>query len=507
MSLATGQITIVDLNDAVSLQGYLSSSYPKVQFLSTAGAYNPDWSSTPVVITAELYVLGNAADIIADPTHVNGAIRWYYKLSGDANYTEIVSGSNGYTISADKAQLTIAANKMNASHLGYQIKCEVDYTHSIALPVLTYKMDIPFSLSQQGATGAAGAASVTGYAWAPGGTVFKNVLGTNPSLTLEFDLFKGGTIVTPTWQWYKQDPTVKNFSTTVAASPTPTTTTFGVASATNCVVGMEIKVNGTQSTFVTNINGTTLTVSPAITAPSSGQAVICKGYDADGGAQWYCLSKIGTTLAGYFETCTSQTMTVYANFVDSLEVFKCIATYSGTKYSDTVAITDTADPYQLNVLSSAGDTFKNGTGSSDVTCFVFQNSSADIDASGTLLTYTWTKNDKDGNADTTWIPYPKVAGLQAKSGATAITYTVASAGANCTINVSAGLVKDRYYYFGTETTPRLVTNVSGTTVTVSPSFAATVGTATAVKEGNYKTIVVTAADIDEKAVFFCDISY
>ena len=42
--LATSQITIVDINDAVSLQSNLTGNVPKVQFVTNNGMYKPDYT-------------------------------------------------------------------------------------------------------------------------------------------------------------------------------------------------------------------------------------------------------------------------------------------------------------------------------------------------------------------------------------------------------------------------------------------------------------------------------
>ena len=56
----TGQITIVDLTDLPSLQGYLISNLPKIQFFKYRGTvYTPSWVDTPLTISAEVYTVGS----------------------------------------------------------------------------------------------------------------------------------------------------------------------------------------------------------------------------------------------------------------------------------------------------------------------------------------------------------------------------------------------------------------------------------------------------------------
>ena len=55
----------------------------------------------------------------------------------------------------------------------------------------------------------------------------------------------------------------------------------------------------------------------------------------------------------------------------------------------------------IMVESSAGEVFKNSRGSTTLTAIVFQGGS-ELDASGSSLTYLWSRYDKDGTKDTSW---------------------------------------------------------------------------------------------------------
>lgn len=67
MPIARGQITIVDLNDAKSMNMYLGSNQPLTQiFNKENSSYVPDWGASPfLVITPELYVSGTTANVIS----------------------------------------------------------------------------------------------------------------------------------------------------------------------------------------------------------------------------------------------------------------------------------------------------------------------------------------------------------------------------------------------------------------------------------------------------------
>ena len=63
MSKAQGQFTIIDYNDALTLTGYIGSNLAKTQMFNPDNStYSPDWSSTNLVLTPSLYVIGTTTD-------------------------------------------------------------------------------------------------------------------------------------------------------------------------------------------------------------------------------------------------------------------------------------------------------------------------------------------------------------------------------------------------------------------------------------------------------------
>ena len=84
MPIARGQITIVDLNDAKSMNMYLGSNQPLTQIFNKENStYVPNYTASPfLVITPEMYVSGTTTNVIsrlkAAPTwRCNHCIRWY----------------------------------------------------------------------------------------------------------------------------------------------------------------------------------------------------------------------------------------------------------------------------------------------------------------------------------------------------------------------------------------------------------------------------------------------
>lgn len=105
---------------------------------------------------------------------------------------------------------------------------------------------------------------------------------------------------------------------------------------------------------------------------------------------------------------TTAELTVTATMVDSFAMFRCkikdvdasSETYNKTFVSEGVTILDVSDPYQVVIQSSAGQFFKNNSGTTVLTARVYQDGS-EVDSTGGKFTYTWTMTNKDGTNVTT----------------------------------------------------------------------------------------------------------
>lgn len=126
--------------------------------------------------------------------------------------------------------------------------------------------------------------------------------------------------------------------------------------------------------------------------------------DQGGGVGW---KKLANT-SGKYAGVTTRLITIYPDAVPNLAVFKCVITDNDTtsdtyngKFYDTITITDLSDPIQCTIVSTGGDTFVNGNGSTTLTARIFQGG-AEIDASGTKYTYKWYKYDSDSKLVKGW---------------------------------------------------------------------------------------------------------
>jgi hypothetical protein len=122
LKIARGQITIVDQNDAVSIQAFIGSNQPLTQvFNKDTNTYAPNWTSgshlilTPSLFTSgkgavdQITSVGNSANLT--PGVKSGSIKWY------KNGALVTSGQDNCTIGATSAKyaLTVGANHMTVN--------------------------------------------------------------------------------------------------------------------------------------------------------------------------------------------------------------------------------------------------------------------------------------------------------------------------------------------------------------------------------------------------------
>ena len=151
VKVARGQVTIIDQNDAVSLQAFIGSSQPLTQVYNRDNnAYAPSWAASPyLVLTPSLFVsgqaatdqitsVGNAATLTAGVK--SGSAKWY------KNGTAIVSGQDSCTIGAASAKyaLTVKANHMTVSAPQVRYTFEAVYIDANGLEI-PFRAEIQFT--------------------------------------------------------------------------------------------------------------------------------------------------------------------------------------------------------------------------------------------------------------------------------------------------------------------------------------------------------------------------
>ena len=311
MAISRGQITIVDLNDAKSLNLYLSANQPTTQIFNRENStYVPNYAESPfLVISPELYVSGTSANVISN---IEGTPKW------TINDDEDMAAFGATADTAYPYALTIKNNMTTTQQM--KVECEVTYVDPVTLVKTKSKSVMTFTKTENAGQ------LITAISYAPNGTIFKQGV---ESLKAHCDLWRGSTIdnTNVNYKWFKLSD------------------------------GTWTELNDTKNFGIT----------------------------------------------GY----TTNEITIPASAVLNFETFKCEITDTdngsgtrGTKVSDIISFADLTDPYQIELVSPAGDKIVNGQGSITITAEVWQNGEKLADVS--KFNFTWKKFDKDGVQDTTW---------------------------------------------------------------------------------------------------------
>lgn len=401
--IARGQVTIIDQNDAVSIQAFISSNLALTQIYNKDNdSYTPNWTSgTGLVLTPSLFAggsvdkitsVGNAASLT--PGVKTGSVKWY------KNNVLIVSGQDGCTIGASntKYALTIKANHMTLTAPQVQYKIEGIYIDANGL-------ETPFWATIQFTQHQSAGATIAAIAYAPDGVIFKN--DEVKTLRAHCDLWRGATIDTTnvTYCWGIKNNGV--FApTTVKTTANQGATSIILNSVANMEPGTQIQIGSAKYTIQTvAANTLTVTLTPGLAAnATAGSQVTSPFYNSMLGAGWSCLTsanQMGVT-AGW----TSNEITISADAVLNFETFKCAIkdtdTSSGNASAnkvvcDIISFSDMSDPIQVFLESAKGFTIKNNSNDVDVKAILYRNG-AEIDTDGKAYTYSWKLYNNAGSS-------------------------------------------------------------------------------------------------------------
>ena len=357
--MATGQLTIIDYNDAPALQAIINANSTRTQgYNPDAGAYVPDWTTVPLKLTATLNKIGDADDIVNSPnTSGHTWYKWNQTMAGGAGAWEELSKSKTQeelaslkeqgivattNFTVNKNILTINENMVNESAWEFKFLCVyTDPTTGLTLPV---EQTISFAKVVNG-TGVADCAIDM-----PEGYIFRN---SEPStLPLVSYLVKGSVIE-------------KDYNAQPGMHP-----------------------NNFIAWFVSDSDGV-------------GDSNF--GVSADEG--W---SRIMSDMT-FDQTTGRSTLKVPKDDVVGTALFMCVIKDPDSVgpgktpiyYRDTATMLDLSDPIQVEMISTGGTVFKNGTGTTTLKARLIRNG-VEIDAkkdsySEQIYRYIWHKRGANGS--------------------------------------------------------------------------------------------------------------
>ena len=313
--VSTGQITIVDNNDARPITAFITASQGTQQIYTkdeSTISSNPNWASTPNVLTARVFVGGTSAAI--DVTNQVANRRWSNDLS-----TSLGSGTT----------LSVNTN-MDPAVLSQRVfYFEADYTDPITGLVSRIIAQITLSVVRTGTN-----------------AVYLIGRGNNALL--------------------QADGATKNVA----------------------VICVElIRAAGVDTTGVTyrffEANGTTQITSAMNTR--YGLRTTLPATSPTGSA-----SDIGVNLPGAGAWSAHNTLVIHETAVADIAVLRAEAMDAdGTVYQCFFTVYDISDPYELKVISSAGDKLQNGVGSTNLYPLVWNGSALLTVPNTTGWGFTW----------------------------------------------------------------------------------------------------------------------
>lgn len=202
MSKAQGQFTIIDYNDALTLTGYIGSNLAKTQmFNPDNNTYSPDWTSSNLVLTPSLYVIGTTTDKIT--SNEVTSVKWYIGSSSTA-----ITSSGSYSLSGTKSHILTVKGNVMAGLPGIDYRCVITYKDPSTGLSITHPLTISFSRVVNGG------GIVDLLVTTPKGNVFKN--SEIATLTAAAELWRGSSVDTTnvTYKWALMDPSVTGSSST-----------------------------------------------------------------------------------------------------------------------------------------------------------------------------------------------------------------------------------------------------------------------------------------------------
>lgn len=274
-----------------------------------------------------------------------------------------------------------------------------------------------------GATGGTGAAAVVAFLTNENITFAGNSSGqvAATSVTCNVVAYKGTSKVTPTVGTISGAVTGM---TVTKGSATSNEIPITIAISANATLGGSGQQQGKLSVPITSPVNTTLTinwskVNTGATGTAGKNAVVFSVISPDGtvfknGEGLLTLQAIGYEGASMIESGASymwgryeagewkelegensSSLTVAGSDVPGMATFCCMMSYKDSLYPDFITLIDKTDNYQVEIISTGGDIFKNTVGSTQLLCVVYQNGQM-VDEDGTEFTYLWGRFGADG---------------------------------------------------------------------------------------------------------------
>lgn len=338
--ITSGQITIIDSNDASPITALIAASGPTQQIVTReegVDTHNPNWAATPLTLSAKVYIGKPGGSVEVATTDAVQNRKWSTSLGGASLGTG--------------ASLTINTNlAFNSAPVTYYFECDV--IDSITGIVTRAVAQTQLSQVKTGTNAV--------YIRVDGATVIsQSNSGQKNNITLKAQLIRASGVddTGVTYAWY-QSP--HNNGAWIDGDLASVTTKYGLldTAAANANVAGEIGV------YKTTAAGTSAPISvanvPAITY---------------GDYKGLVISELAVNDIGIY-------------------LVKC-KDADGTIYQQYFTVYDISDPYECTVISTAGTTLKNGEGQTDLYPIIYDGARKVTDLTG--WNFYWYMYNRNGN--------------------------------------------------------------------------------------------------------------
>lgn len=335
--VSTGQITIIDQNDAKPITAFISANtslqtvYTKND---TSETYIPNWASSSLELTPKIYVggVGTSLDLSSNTVQITNR-KWTRNSVGGAviydggtttqDETSFTTTSP-FTVSANGIKLTISQN-LKPDAVQYPIYFECDYVDPTTGLITHIVTSVTLSLVKTGTN--AVFINIRGQ-----NAIEKSTGQTKAKIAICADLVRSSGVDRDnlTYKWY------------------------------NATTGTAVQITDALATLY-SITDTATTAVPAA-AGSLGTNL-----PAAGAGNTYNASGVGN----------GNTLTISENAINDVAVFKVDITDSEgdsqnpKTYTQYFTVYDLEDPYDVRIVSNTGDKLPNGVGNTTLTPQVF----------------------------------------------------------------------------------------------------------------------------------------
>lgn len=349
--VSTGQITIVDNNDAKPLTAFITSSNGVQQIYTkdeSTISWLPDWSSGGVTLTAKVYVgtTSGATDVTGQLTS-----RYWYSTATDAPGSAITGTSANISTNA-----FLTANFVSGTFTA---------THNSGGSTLQILANIKDTV--------------------PGCMVYFEGLYTDPSTGLVSKIIASINLSVVKTGTNAVFINVRGGHTIEQSNNSNQATT---AIAADLVRSSGIDTSGVTYAFY-EAGGATQILNNGTFTPKYGRK------STSGNAPTSSYTEIGTGLG----TNTNNTLVIGETAIVDIGVFRVDVTDADSKvYTAFFSVYDVNDPYETIIYSSTGDKLQNGGGTTSLTPYVYNGGDALAGGDYTNWAFRWKIFDKDGRA-------------------------------------------------------------------------------------------------------------